>query len=481
MKRRRAAAVAAALVIALVGGGFAARTVSGAAPSPSGSAAPGGLGVITEVMHLIFNEYNGKVTVSDLIKGAVRGMLDALKDPYSYYLDPEEYRRFNEEMQGFFGGIGVMVESQEGHIVIVSVLPGTPADQAGIQPGDLILSAEGKSLEGAAVEEAVRLIRGEPGTEVRLLIGRKGVSPFELRLKRAVIDIPSIDTRYMEGGIGYIRLNQFSGNVAEQFRFIYDRFVSIGAKGIIVDLRNNPGGYLDQAVAISQLLVPKGPIVHVEDNRGGKVTIDTIPHKPGPPLVILVNEGSASASEIVAAAVKENRAGTVVGTRTYGKGTVQTVIELQNGGAVRITTARYLTPSGASIEGKGLEPDVVVEEADGSYHPPEFAPLGNRTLRRGMIGLDVLGVQQRLSFLGYDPGAADGILGQRTMAAILAFQRSAGVKEAGFGPKTAAALESAVGERVTARRSSAQDLPLAKAVEIITKSADAARTAGAGG
>lgn len=443
-----------------------------------------GLQAVREVMDLILREYRGQVSAAELIRGAVRGMLDALHDPYSYYLDPQELQRFQEDMRGSFGGIGVSIEAREGSITVVGVLPGTPADEAGLQPGDRIVAVDGQSVEGAAVETVQSLIRGRPGTEVRLRVERAGRSLL-FTLKRATIDIPSVDAQLLPGQIAYIKVTQFGVGTADKFRYVYDRLVQVGAKGVIVDLRNNPGGLLDEGVGVAEVLVPGGTLVQVVDRNGRRTTVSGAPHAPGPPLVVLVNGGTASAAEIVAGAVQDDKAGTLVGTKTFGKGSVQTIFDLPTQGAVRLTTARYLTPAGRSLDGNGLVPDVVVEEADPSYQAPRFADAGTRLLRRGMIGLDVLGLQQRLNFLGYAAGPEDGILGPRTEAAARAFQRAAGVAEAPgvvAGEATFAALDQAVRQKVAGRRSSDGDLPLQRAIEILRqRAAGAAAPAGAAG
>lgn len=455
------------------------------APEAEGAASPHSLDVplVREIMDLILDAKGGTVKESTLTAGAVKGMLEALDDPYSYYLDTETYARFQQDMQGSFGGIGVTIERRDDALLVVSVLPGTPAEAAGLQPGDRLLAADGQSLEGATTEQAVNRIRGKPDTDVRVKVSRAGLSsPLEFTLKRAAIDVPSVDTQYLPGGIGYIQVTQFGANTARQFKFIYDRYVQIGAKGIVVDLRNNPGGYLDEGVEVANTLVPKGAIVHVVDAKGGKVTVDGVPHKPGPPLVMLVNGGSASASELVAGAVQDNKAGTLVGTKTYGKGSVQSLMELRSGGAVRITTAKYLTPAGRSLDRNGLVPDVVVEEADAAYQPPAFASLGKRPLRPGVVGLDVLGLQQRLNYLGYAVGEEDGVFGNRTVRALAAFQRQAGVTPLRLGgqgrsvrvqpgtlagAETFTALDHAMQQRVADRRRPGEDRPLQKALEIL--------------
>lgn len=431
----------------------------------------GGLTAVKDVLELIQHEFPGKVSTGELVAGAIRGMLDALGDRYSYYMDPEESQRFNEDIGGSFAGIGVVIEHKEDRIAVVSVLPGTPADRAGIQPGDFIVAVDGQSLLGAPVEKAVRLIRGRLGSEVRLTLLRQGAGNIELRLVRSEIRIPSVDTRYMAGPkIGYIQVSQFQPDTGEQFRFIYNRLVQIGARGIIVDLRNNPGGLLDQAVEVAQVLVPKGTIVHVVDSQGRKSSIETLPHQPGPPLVVLVNGGSASAAEIVAGAVQDNQAGTVVGTKTFGKGSVQTVYSLPSGGSVRLTVAKYLTPSGRSIDGTGLTPDVVVENDGAVDELPRFADLSARPLKFNLVGLDVLGLQQRLNYLGFDAGPEDGVYNRRTARALQAFQRKHGLKvRSAGGPETLAALEKAVQDEAARRRAARGDAAMERAMAILTR------------
>lgn len=461
MWRRRTAAALLVLGVLLAPLGLAAGKVAAQGEDP--------LQAVREVMDLILREYRGQVGVAELVRGAVRGMLDALRDPYSYYLTPDELRRFQEDLRGSFGGIGVTIEAREGYVTVVGVLPGTPADEAGLRPGDRIVAVDGRRLEGAPVETVQSLIRGREGTEVRLEVEREGrVLSFTIR--RARIDIPAVDAQLLSRDIGYIKVSQFTAGAAERFRYAYDRLVEVGARGLVVDLRQNPGGLLEEGLGVAEVLVPEGVLVQVVDRNGRRTTISGAPHPPGPPVVVLVDRGTASAAEIVAGAVQDHRAGVLVGTRTFGKGSVQTLFELPTQGAVRLTTARYLTPAGRTVEGQGLAPDVAVEESDPGYQPPAFAPLGTRPLRRGTVGLDVLGVQQRLNFLGYAAGPEDGILGARTAAAVQAFRKARGVREpagAVAGPATYAALEQAVRERVAARQRADGDPVLARGLQVL--------------
>ncbi len=431
---------------------------------------------LPEILELIRSVHPDAPNREELIRAAVKGMLEALGDPYSYYLSPEEYRDFSQEIRGFFGGIGVVVESREGLVTVVSVLPGTPAEQEGFAPGDQVLAVDGRSIEGLDVNEAVRRIRGEPGTRVRLRLRRQGRT-FEKELTRAVIEVPAVDTRYLdEARVGYIKVTEFTAGVADQVTYIYRRYAAMRVRGVILDLRNNPGGLLEEAVTLADALVPRGNLVQVVDSRGGKTVVPATGHAPGPLLVVLVNGGSASAAEVVAGAVQDTGAGVLVGTRTFGKASVQDLIPLPNGGAIRLTVARYLTPAGRLIDGKGLTPDVAVEEADPHYQPPPFAALGKRALRPGLVGLDVLGLQQRLGYLGFDPGPADGVYGPRTGRAVAAFQRAQGIRERGAGARTLAAVEKAVQRRVEARRKDGGDRVFQRAMALI---AERARSGGA--
>lgn len=463
MKRRRlllgVAVFGAALFLLLIPAGVWA---DGGSPS-------GGLSVLDDIADAILRELPGKFTKDQLLKGAVRGLFETIGDPYADYLDKTEYHRFQEEMQGEYGGIGVVVESREGFVTIMTVFPSSPAQRAGLQPGDRIISVDGRSLEGMTVGDVAALIRGEAGTGVNLSVYRPVEERrFDVRLERQAIELPSVDTRYLEGGLGYIKLSGFAANTGEEFRYIYRRLVGIGAKGIILDLRDNPGGFLDQAVEVAQVLVPRGPLVHIVDGGGGKVTIDAIPQPPGPPLVVLVNAGSASASEIVAGAVQDNGAGVIVGARTFGKGSVQSVVSLPGGGALKLTTHRYLTPRGRSLEGEGITPDVVVQ--DGVVVLPEFEPLDSRPVRRGARGRSVLGLQQRLKYLGYDPGPADGAFGTRTAAAVRAFRQANGITEGNpseAGTATLTTLERLVQERFRRQKQAAGDPGLWRAIEVV--------------
>ncbi|MGH6621562.1 MAG: S41 family peptidase [Alphaproteobacteria bacterium] len=302
-----------------------------------------------------------KAKDKDLVEAAVYGMLGSL-DTYSTYLDEEHWRSLREQTRGRFGGLGIEVRKEGEYIEIVSPIDGTPAARAGLKTGDRILRANGRSLEGVLLRDAVLELRGDPGSKVVLGIKRGEKPPFDVTLERAIINIASVRWR-TEGNIGYIRITSFSERVGEEVAeavLALKRDLGPRARGLILDLRNNPGGLLDQSIKVSDMFLDKGRIVstrerfyeHHYDALNGDVS-------GGLPMVILINNGSASAAEIVAGALKDQRRATLVGTKSFGKGTVQTIIPLSGSDAVKLTTAVYLTPSGQSVDG-GIVPDVVI-------------------------------------------------------------------------------------------------------------------------
>jgi carboxyl-terminal processing protease len=303
----------------------------------------------------------GKASDRDLVEAAVFGMLGSL-DSYSTYLDEEHWRSLREQTRGRFGGLGIEVRKEGDFIEVVSPIDGTPAAKAGLRPGDRILKADKISLSGIPLREAVLHLRGDPGSEVVLSIGRGERPPFDVTIRRAIINIAAVRWR-TEGNIGYLRITSFSERVGEE---VAEAVVALKeelgpkARGLVIDLRNNPGGLLDQSIKVSDMFLDKGRIVstrerfyeHHYDALDGDVS-------GGLPIVVLINNGSASAAEIVAGALKDRGRAKLVGTKSYGKGTVQSVIPLSGSDAVKLTTAVYLTPSGHSVEG-GISPDYVV-------------------------------------------------------------------------------------------------------------------------
>jgi carboxyl-terminal processing protease len=312
-------------------------------------------------------DYVEKVSDQKLIESAINGMLSKL-DPHSSYLDAKTFKEMQVQTRGEFGGLGIEVTMENGVVKVVSPIDDTPAAKAGIQPGDLITHIDGNPVLGLTLSEAVDKMRGKVGSAINITVRRAGREPFDVKIVRAVIRIRTVRSK-LEGNIGYIRVSSFNERAAPGVRAAMQKFKKkLGDKlaGVILDLRNNPGGLLDQAIAVSNIFIDKGEIVSTRGRK--KNSAQRFNSRPGDmaqglPMVVLVNGGSASASEIVAGALQDHRRAILLGTRTFGKGSVQTIIPLGGHGAMRLTTARYYTPSGRSIQAKGIEPDIVVEQA----------------------------------------------------------------------------------------------------------------------
>ncbi|MEX2356342.1 MAG: S41 family peptidase [Thermaerobacterales bacterium] len=380
---------------------------------------------LIDILQLLQLFYYRDVDIDALVEGAIQGALEILDDPHTTYFDSEALTRFQEDIDGRYSGVGMTIRSEDSQIVVVSPISGSPADQAGLRSGDVIVAVDGQPVAGLQADAVAARVRGPEGSQVRLTIARGGGAPFDLSLTRRTIELQSIEVEIIDGDIGYIRIIQFRDGVGEAVQAAQVHLQRLGMQGIVLDLRNNPGGFLHEAVAASRAFVPAGPIVHV-------VTADrTNTHRSdsgvtAPPVAVLMNRGSASASEILAAAIRENQAGFLVGARSYGKATVQSIADLSVDRGLKLTTAEYLTPLRNRIEGIGLEPDLPVTAAEGRPLP-ELAPLSGRwPLAAGDRGLEVQGLQERLNWLGYNAGVADGIFGARTAAALRAFQTAGG-------------------------------------------------------
>ncbi len=334
------------------------------------------LALFGQVLERVRTDYVDPVKTSTLIHHALDGMLSGL-DPHSGYMDAKQWHEMQLETQGHFGGLGMTVTGEGGMLKVVAPIDGTPAARAGIKSGDLITSVDGKTIEGLALQEAVDKLRGPPNTQVRLTIKREGdASPILLTLTREIIHMEVVKSS-RDGDIGYVRLSVFNDDTDRDLRAAMIGFRKSGGKlaGLVIDLRNNPGGLLDQAIAVSDDFLNSGEIVSTrgrlsDDDHGWYA-------KPGDlsfglPIVVLINNGSASASEIVAGALQDSHRAVLLGTRSFGKGSVQTLFPLDNEGAIRLTTARYYTPDGRSIQGEGIIPDVLVHESD--TPEPSFGP-----------------------------------------------------------------------------------------------------------
>ncbi|RKO68026.1 S41 family peptidase [Desulfofundulus salinus] len=322
------------------------------------------LGTLLEVIHLVRTRYLEPVSATTLVDGAIRGLVKSLNDPYSVYLDPGEYARLQEQIRGSFGGLGILVGIKDEYLTVVRSYPDTPAQRAGIKQGDVITRIDGRDARGMDLDTAVSMMRGAVGTEVKLTIARKGVpQPWDVKLVREEISVPTVEGRMISGkGIGYISLTQFTEKTPEELEATISRLKKEGMRAVLLDLRNNPGGELRSAVKVASYFIPRGPVVYIQYRSGREETYASEGKNLNLPLVVLINRASASAAEILAGAVKDTRAGILVGEKTFGKGIVQTVFDLDNGAGLKLTTARYLTPSRHDIHKKGITPDVVVEQ-----------------------------------------------------------------------------------------------------------------------
>lgn len=359
------AGLTAALVIAVgafAGGMFFDRVSRDGLPTPVvGSASL--KGAVSEVADIIGEEALEPASETSITAGAIRGMLESLDDPYANYFDDKHYQYFSEQNSGVFYGIGITISNRENDLAVVTVIADTPAERSGLKADDVIVSIDGETRPKWDVDEAVLRIRGEEGTDVVLGILRGEETELrEFTITRARIDVPNTEAEMLEGSIGYIRLYSFNQIAASELAEEIETLAKEGARGFILDLRDNPGGLLSSSVDVSSLFIPDGVIVRVEDRTGtieehrasGKTVTDA-------PIVVLINGNSASASEIVGGALQDYARAKLVGEQSFGKGSVQQIEELSFGGAIKLTIAHYLTPKGQIIDKIGLTPDVVVE------------------------------------------------------------------------------------------------------------------------
>jgi carboxyl-terminal processing protease len=323
-------------------------------------------------LHIVKSRYVEEVPMDTLMIGAVRGMVASLGDPHSVYMDAKLFKEFMIETEGSFGGVGIVVGVKDKMLTVVSPIEGTPGDKAGIKSGDRITKIDGHDTKDMTLDEAVNKIRGPEGSQVTLTIVRGADPAKDYTVTRSNIQIKTVSGKMLPDNIGYIRISMFNENTASDFIHKLQELEKAGMKGLVLDLRDNPGGLLDESVKVADKLVPKGPVVSVVTRTGERETHNSTLEIVKYPLVVLVNGGSASASEIVAGAVQDTGAGTLVGTKTYGKGSVQTLMRLGDD-AIKLTIAKYLTPAGRSINGVGIEPDVKVEY--GSREPGLDAQL----------------------------------------------------------------------------------------------------------
>ena len=330
---------------------------------------------VDQIYNTLRSDYDGDIKQADLVTGLKEGIAKAVGDPYTEYFSPERAKQFNEQLNGNFTGIGAELgQDKDKNLIVVAPISGTPADKAGVKPQDLIAEIDGKTTSGMSVEEAVSKIRGEKGTQVKLTLIRNMNETIPLTITRDDINVPSVTSKTLDGNIGYIRVTTFSDTAGQEVEKAAKQFHAAGVKGVILDLRGNPGGLVTAANDIANLWLPKGKMVFQE--KRGNTVIKT--HTAtgggvleGVPTVVLIDGGSASASEIVAGALVDNKAATLVGVKSYGKGSVQELKDLPDSGLLKVTVARWYRPNGQNIDKKGVEPSKEVELGD------EDAKAGN--------------------------------------------------------------------------------------------------------
>ena len=310
----------------------------------------------------IHSGYVGEYTDKKLFEGAMHGMVESLDDPYSEYLDAEAFTHLNEMTDGTFGGIGVVLGQRNKEFVVVSPMEGSPGAKAGIEAGDKILKVNDTDTKGRTLEDVVRTIRGKKGTNVKLLLEHKNGEQFTADIVRDDIKIQSVAGKMLpDSKIGYIRIAMFNENTGEEFKKAYEKLEQEGMQATLLDLRHNPGGLLNECVKVSNYIVPKGPVVSITDKKGTTKVYESKLEKVKYPLAVLIDNGSASASEIVSGAVQDTKAGKLFGVKTYGKGCVQSIFHITPETGLKLTTAMYYTPSGRSIHKVGVSPDVEIE------------------------------------------------------------------------------------------------------------------------
>lgn len=424
------------------------------------------LGKIAKTYELIEGQFLNQVDHDKVINGAIHGMLNALEDPFTVYMDQKEAKQFEENITSSFQGIGAEVSTEDGKIVIVAPIKGSPAEKAGIQANDVILSVNGEKLDGYTLNQAVMKIRGPKGTQAKLELLRQGAtSPIQVIVVRDDIDVETVYAEMLPNQIGKIEIRQFAANTGKRFEQELKSLESKGMKGLIIDVRNDPGGLLNVVVDIVNPFVPSGkPIVQVENRKGEREPTLSTGKGKSYPVTVLVNKGSASASEILAGALQEAVGSKIVGESTFGKGTVQVTFdkEMGDGSNIKMTVYKWLTPNGNWIHKKGITPDIPVEQPD--YF--KVAPLTKKeTLKIDTNSEEVKNLQMMLDGIGLSPGRKDGYYSEKTAEAVKTFQSKNGLPVTGeVNSDTANKLEKAVIDHI---RDPRNDFQLKKAIETL--------------
>lgn len=325
---------------------------------------------VNQVYSELVKKYDGKLDQTALLTGLKKGLVEAAGDPYTTYLDAEEAKAFSEQLSGAFSGIGAELGKEGTNIVVVAPISGFPAEKAGLRSRDVVVSIDGQDATNISVDEAVKRIRGEKGTQVKLVVVRGEKERLELAITRDVITIPSVESKMLDKNIGYIRVSRFSDDTVRLAQEAAEGFRQDGVKGVVLDLRGDPGGYLNAAVGLSSIWLDQNQLI-LQEKRDGKVVESFRSDKKGilfgTSTVVLINEGSASASEITAGALKDNNVAQIVGTKSYGKGSVQEFSRLGDGSVLKVTVARWFTPAGKNIDKEGIEPHIKVEMTEADF------------------------------------------------------------------------------------------------------------------
>ncbi|MFD4818118.1 lmo1851 family serine protease [Peribacillus butanolivorans] len=413
----------------------------------------------------IKDNYYEEIDQDKLVDGAINGMIKSLDDPYSAYMDKKEASSFHESISSSFEGIGAEIQEQDGKIMVVSPIKGSPAEKAGIKPNDIILSVDGKSVEGLSSSEAVLKIRGEKGTKVELSISRAGESdPIDLTIKRDTIPIETVYSEMLDDGVAKIQVTSFSEHTVQELETALNDMSKKDMKGLILDLRGNPGGLLDQAIDMASLFIPNGEVVLQVEDRSGKKEVFKSKNNGELkiPVVVLIDDGSASASEIVAAAVSESADIPLIGVKSFGKGTVQTAQDFDDGSNFKYTAAKWLTPEGNWIHKKGIKPDIKVNLPDYASLP-YISP--DKELKASDSSSEVKAAEEMLKAAGYNPGKIDGFFDEETTNAVKEFQKDQKVKETGIiKDDTTIKLMQVIREKILEN-----DTQVKKAVEVLKK------------
>lgn len=425
---------------------------------------------VEKAYQLIVNNYVEPIDREQLIEGAIQGMLATLEDPHSVYMDKETVKQFNESLDSTFEGIGAEVSQVDGKIIIVTPFKNSPAEKAGLKPNDQILSIDGESAEGLDLFEATLKIRGKKGTTVKLEILRNGLSePIVVEVKRDKIPQITVNsqikTQYGKT-IGYLEITSFGEDTAKEFKTELAKLEKTGIDGLVIDVRGNPGGLLPSVEEIvKEFVTNKRPYVQIEKRNGEKLRyFSSLKKKKDYPIAVLIDKGSASASEILAAALKEVEGYTLIGEKTFGKGTVQQAIEMGDGSNIKLTIYKWLTPNGNWIHNKGVSPDIEIAQPDiFRMHPLQI----EKPLEKDTNSEQVKNAQLILRSLGFEPGRLDGYFSETTETAVKAFQHAKGLEVHGkIDKETAQSMEMAILEETKKEKN---DLQLQTALRYLVK------------